>query len=74
VSDREFRADVRFYRELFAGNPGYREVKTFQTRPSLFGFTWDDDRSELTFRLFDRPKVRIFRRIADGTPTGGAPS
>ncbi len=63
--EADYPAVVRFYRELFAGQRGFREVRTFQTRPSLFGLTWDDDRSELTYRLFDHPKVRIFRRIAD---------
>lgn len=68
--EADYPAVVRFYRELFAGKRGFREVKTFQTRPSLFGLTWNDDRSELTFRLFDHPKVRIFQRIANGAPTG----
>jgi hypothetical protein len=72
--EADYPAVVRFYRELFAGERGFREVKTFQTRPSLFGILWDDDRSELTFRLFDHPKVRIFRRIENGTPTGGTTS
>jgi hypothetical protein len=68
--EADYPAVVRFYRELFAGRLGFREVRTFQTRPSLFGLTWDDDDAELSYRLFDHPKVRIFQRIADGTPTG----
>ena len=72
--EADYPAVVRFYRELFAGQRGFREVRTFQTRPSLFGLTWDDDRSELTYRLFDHPKVRVFRRIANGPQTGAPPS
>ncbi len=72
--ETDYPAVVRFYRELFAGKLGFREVRTFQTRPSLFGLVWDDDRSELSFRLFDHPKVRIFRRAANGTPTVETPS
>lgn len=52
----------RFYRALFAGRTDFREIKTFKTRPSLFGLTLNDDRAELTFRLFDHPKIMIFRR------------
>jgi len=65
--EADYPAVVRFYRELFAGERGFREVRAFQTRPSLFGLGWDDDRSELTFRMFDHPKVRIFRRIESRT-------
>jgi 4-amino-4-deoxy-L-arabinose transferase-like glycosyltransferase len=72
--EADYPAVVRFYRELFAGERGFREVRTFQTRPSLFGLTWDDDGAELSFRLFDHPKVRIFRRVEGSTPTGGTPS
>lgn len=72
--EAEYPAVVRFYRELFAGERGFREVRTFQSKPSLFGLTWDDDRSELSFRLFDHPKVRVFQRIVDTTHTGETPS
>lgn len=72
--EADYPAVVRFYRELFAGQRGFREVKTFQTRPSLFGRDWNDDRSELTFRLFDHPKVRIFHRSVNETLAGEDPS
>ncbi len=54
----------RFYRDLFAGRAGFSEIKTFKTHPSLFGRDLNDDRAELTFRLFDHPKIMIFRRDA----------
>ncbi len=63
--EADYPAVVRFYRELFAGELGFRVVKTFKTRPALFGFEWNDDDAELTFRLFDHPQVRILQRIAD---------
>ena len=72
--EAQYPAVVRFYRELFAGERGFREVRTFQTRPSLFGLTWNDDGAELSYRLFDHPKVRIFKRIAGNAPDGGAPA
>jgi hypothetical protein len=37
-------------------------VKEFTVYPRLFGFNLNDDRSELNFRIFDHPKVWIFRK------------
>jgi hypothetical protein len=61
-----------FYTNLVAGRLGFALVKRFKVYPSLFGWTIDDDRSELTFRLFDHPEILIFRRI--GPRPGAAPS
>jgi len=52
----------QFYKDLFSGQLGYELVKTFKTYPSLLGYTLNDDRAELTFRLFDHPKIMIFKR------------
>ena len=60
-----------FYTNLVAGRLGFALVKRFKVYPSLFGWTIDDDRSELTFRLFDHPEILIFRRI--GPRPGAAP-
>ena len=54
----------KHYEDLFAGKLGFAQVKTFKVYPSLFGWTIDDDSAELTFRLFDHPRVYIFRRFA----------
>jgi 4-amino-4-deoxy-L-arabinose transferase-like glycosyltransferase len=53
---------IRFYDNLFAGRLGFRLIKTFAVYPSLLGYRLNDDRAELTFRLFDHPKVFIFQR------------
>jgi hypothetical protein len=50
------------YRDLFAGKLGFKLVKTFKVYPSLFGWEINDDAAELTFRLFDHPRVFIFLR------------
>ncbi len=77
-----------FYRDLFGGVGGYRLVKTFKVYPALFGYRLDDDRAELTFRLFDHPRIMIFERrrepgvgrgrpdpaAAEGSFTSGAPA
>jgi hypothetical protein len=60
-----------FYTNLVGGRLGFALVKRFKVHPSLFGWTIDDDRSELTFRLFDHPEILIFRRI--GPRPGAGP-
>lgn len=59
---REYPAVVQFFHRLYEEKLGFRLVKTFEARPAFLGRTINDDRSELTFRLFDHPKVRIFKR------------
>jgi 4-amino-4-deoxy-L-arabinose transferase-like glycosyltransferase len=59
---REYPAVVQFFKKLFSQRLGFQLIKTFKTHPVLFGRTINDDRSELTFRLFDHPKVMIFKR------------
>jgi dolichyl-phosphate-mannose-protein mannosyltransferase len=51
-----------FYRDLLAGRRGFELMKTFKVYPSLFGYTINDDSAELSFRLFDHPRVYVFRR------------
>ncbi len=41
---------------------GFQLIKTFKVRPSLLGYASNDDRVELSFRLFDHPWVLIFKR------------
>jgi hypothetical protein len=54
----------QYYRDLFAGRLGFEQVRTWRVYPSLFGRTINDDEAELTFRLFDHPRVFVFRRAA----------
>jgi len=44
-------------------------VKTFKVYPKLFGVTINDDAAEFSFRLFDHPRVFVFRRFA-AAPSG----
>jgi len=60
---REYPAVVQFFRRLYAERLGFRLVRTFAVQPAFWGMAINDDRSELTFRLFDHPKVRIFKKI-----------
>lgn len=52
----------QYYRDLFDGKLGFQLVKTFKVYPALFGLPINDDRAELTFRLFDHPRVFVFMR------------
>jgi 4-amino-4-deoxy-L-arabinose transferase-like glycosyltransferase len=59
---REYPAVVQFFHRLYTGKMGFQLVKTFAVQPAFLGMAINDDRSELSFRLFDHPKVRVFKR------------
>ena len=52
-----------FYHDLFAEKLGFEIVKTFEHQPQFMGITISDHLSELTFRLFDHPKITVFKKI-----------
>ena len=54
-----------FYRLLFSQKLGYEIVKTFTRPPGLLGITFEDDLADESFRVYDHPKVVIFRKVAD---------
>jgi Dolichyl-phosphate-mannose-protein mannosyltransferase len=54
----------QYYADLFAGRLGFELMRTFKVYPSLFGVTINDDAAELSFRLFDHPRIFVFRRTA----------
>jgi hypothetical protein len=60
----EYNVMKEYYRDLFAGRLGFELVRTFKTYPSLFGYQINDDASEFSFRLFDHPRIWVFRRSA----------
>jgi hypothetical protein len=51
-----------YYRDLLGGSGDFQKVAEFSSYPGLFGREWNDDRAELNFRIFDHPKVLIFKR------------
>jgi hypothetical protein len=51
-----------YHADMAAGRLGFDLVRTFKVYPSLFGWDIDDDRSELTFRLFDHPRISVYKR------------
>jgi 4-amino-4-deoxy-L-arabinose transferase-like glycosyltransferase len=64
LPEAQHRVVKQYYRDLLAGRLGFQMQRTFKVYPSLFGRELVDDRAELTFRLFDHPRVYIFRRAA----------
>lgn len=62
LPERDHAVMKQYYRDLFAGGLGFQLVQSFKVYPSLFGHDINDDGAELTFRLFDHPRVFIFRR------------
>jgi 4-amino-4-deoxy-L-arabinose transferase-like glycosyltransferase len=58
----------RYYEQLFAGELGFQLVRTFKVYPSLFGVEINDDGAELSFRLFDHPRIYVFMRTRPGPP------
>lgn len=52
----------QYYRDLFGGRLPFRMVQTFKVYPKLFGIEINDDAAELSFRLFDHPRIFVFKR------------
>jgi len=53
----------KYYKYLFAGKLGYKEVADFTSYPNLLGLQINDDSSEETLQVYDHPKVRIFKNV-----------
>ncbi|MFH1154106.1 MAG: glycosyltransferase family 39 protein [Pseudomonadota bacterium] len=51
-----------YYRNLGQENGNFIKVAEFTSYPGLWGSEWNDDWSELNFRIFDHPRVMIFKR------------
>ncbi|MBI5305398.1 MAG: glycosyltransferase family 39 protein [Chloroflexi bacterium] len=51
-----------YYKSLFDGTLGFDLVKTFTSRPQLFGIEFNDDDAEESFTVYDHPKVLIFKK------------
>jgi hypothetical protein len=52
----------QYYDDLFSGRLGFELRRSFKVYPQLGGIEINDDAAELTFRLFDHPRVYVFGR------------
>ncbi len=53
-----------FYEDLDAGRLPFRIEATFKSHPRLGPFVLSDDRAEVLMRVFDHPRIEIWRRVA----------
>ena len=60
---KEYPLTSKYYKYLFAGKLGYKEVATFTSYPNLLGLQINDDLSEETFQVYDHPTVRILQNV-----------
>ena len=59
---RQFPTMNMFYQGLDSGELGFQLVNIYENNPRILGFSIDDRHSELTFRLFDRPEIRVYAK------------
>jgi hypothetical protein len=52
-----------YYRLLFAEELGYQKIMEFSAYPQLFGLEIKDNGVEETFKVFDHPKIYIFKNV-----------
>jgi 4-amino-4-deoxy-L-arabinose transferase-like glycosyltransferase len=66
LSDARHDVVKDYYDRLFSGQTDFQLVRSFKVYPSLFGIEINDDAAELSFRLFDHPRVFLFMRLGSG--------
>jgi hypothetical protein len=57
--------ESEFYRNLDAGRLPFKKVARFRNEPSLGPYEFPDRGSETLMRVFDHPRMEIWRRIPD---------
>lgn len=55
-----------YYRQLTSGESGFEPAREIVVRPRLLCFEVNDDGAELNFRIFDHPKIWVFKRAREG--------
>ena len=67
----EFPVINEFYDDLFAGRAGFEQAFDHSATWHFLGLRVDDSRAEPSFRLFDHPRVYVFRRTGTAPPGRG---
>jgi len=61
-----YRKTAKYYKELFAGNLGFKKIAEFTDYPKLqidnFKFEIKDDLADESFTVYDHPKIMIFKK------------
>lgn len=57
-----FPMSIAYYRALFDGVLGFEKAADFSSYPSLGPLSFDDDRAEEQFTVYDHPRVLLFRK------------
>lgn len=52
-----------YYELLFPGDLGYTLEREFSSSPSFLGLQLNDDHVEETFKIFDHPKILVFKKV-----------
>lgn len=58
--------ESQFYADLDSGRLGFERVIEFKSYPRLGPFVLPDDGAEVLMRIFDHPRIEIWRRADDG--------
>lgn len=61
--NKQYPLTSKYYKLLFAGKLGYKNVAEFSSYPTFLGITINDDSSEETFQVYDHPKAIVFKNI-----------
>lgn len=70
-----FPLGARYYQTLFDGTLGFEKIAEFDSFPTFslpftdYRLPMTDDNAEETFKVFDHPKVMIFRKVRPLTQT-----
>jgi hypothetical protein len=57
--------EAKFYADLDAGNLPFEKVRVFKTYPRLGPLVLPDDGAEVLMRIFDHPRIEIWRRTGE---------
>lgn len=60
-SEDKYPITSKYYKYLFLGKLGYKQIVSFSSYPGIGNFVINDDASEETFQVYDHPKVMIFK-------------
>jgi hypothetical protein len=59
----EYPNTTALLRLLWGEKLGFKLVKSFKNRPSVFGVTFNDDLADESFSVYDHPKVVVFQNV-----------